>query len=98
MGSIYGGKFKDENFTLSHSGKGVLSMANGGPNTNGSQFFILSASTIGQLNECKDLDRKHVVFGEVTSGMEVISEIDAVGTPAGKPSKKVVIADCGQLS
>ena len=87
--SIYGNKFIDENFTLKHS-RGVLSMANSGPNTNGSQFFISTAKTTW-------LDGKHVVFGEVVAGMDVVDKIEAVGSPAGKTSKKVVITNSGQL-
>ena len=83
--------FKDENFKLSHSEPGVLSMANSGRNKNSSQFFIC-------LDELSDeFDCRHVVFGNVTSGMEVARAIEAVGTPSGKPLQPVVIADCGQL-
>merc|ERR1711988_380923 len=88
--SIYGEKFADENFTLKHTGPGVLSMANAGPNTNGSQFFLCTVQTDW-------LDGKHVVFGSVTKGMEVVKAIEAVGSQSGKTSKPVVIADCGQL-
>jgi len=89
--SIYGEKFADENFTLKHTGPGVLSMANAGPNTNGSQFFLCTVKTAW-------LDGKHCVFGSVTKGMEVVKAIEAVGSQSGKTSKAVVIADCGQLS
>merc|ERR1711990_543586 len=89
--SIYGEKFADENFTLKHTGAGILSMANAGPNTNGSQFFLCTVQTAW-------LDGKHVVFGSVTKGMEVVKAIEAVGSQSGKTSKPVVIADCGQLS
>merc|ERR1712056_121032 len=88
--SIYGMKFADENFTLKHTGPGILSMANAGPNTNGSQFFLCTVQT-GWL------DGKHVVFGSVTKGMDVVKKLEAVGSQSGKTSKKVVIADCGQL-
>merc|ERR1719359_1464482 len=88
--SIYGSKFADENFKLKHTGTGTLSMANAGPNTNGSQFFICTAATSW-------LDGKHVVFGKVTEGMDVIDQVESVGSQSGKTSEKVVIEDCGQL-
>merc|ERR1719235_33497 len=88
--SIYGSKFADENFTLKHTGEGILSMANAGPNTNGSQFFLCTVKTDW-------LDGKHVVFGSVTRGIEVVKKIEAVGSQSGKTAKPVVIADCGQL-
>ena len=89
--SIYGEKFADENFINKHEGPGILSMANAGPNTNGSQFFLCTVQTAW-------LDGKHVVFGSVTKGMDVVQAIEAVGTSSGKTTKQVVIADCGQLS
>jgi peptidylprolyl isomerase len=88
--SIYGAKFADENFVHKHTGAGVLSMANAGPNTNGSQFFICTVP-------CPWLDSKHVVFGKVIEGMNVVKAVEGVGSQSGKTSQKVMIADCGQL-
>lgn len=88
--SIYGSKFADENFSRKHTGPGILSMANAGPNTNGSQFFICTAPTPW-------LDGKHVVFGQVVEGMEVVREIEKVGSSGGATAKPVVVADSGQL-
>jgi peptidylprolyl isomerase len=89
--SIYGEKFADENFTNKHTTPGLLSMANAGRNTNGSQFFITTVAT-------PHLDGKHVVFGKVVDGMKVVSAMEAVGTRSGGTSSPVVIADCGELA
>ncbi|KAI9190862.1 cyclophilin-like domain-containing protein [Polychytrium aggregatum] len=88
--SIYGEKFADENFKVKHTKAGLLSMANAGPNTNGSQFFIT-------LERTPWLDGKHVVFGEVISGFDVVRKMEKAGSSSGATSKKVVIADCGEL-
>ena len=91
--SIYGGRFDDETFdgkAGKHFGPGCLSMANAGPNTNGSQFFLCTADT-------PHLDGKHVVFGQVVSGYDVVQKIEAVGSRSGQTSAKVVIADCGKV-
>merc|ERR1719181_1653034 len=85
--SIYGAKFEDENFKLKHTGPMVLSMANAGPNTNGSQFFITTVMTPW-------LDGRHVVFGKVSKGTEVVKAIESHGSRNGSPSATVTIADC----
>lgn len=88
--SIYGSRFDDENFVLKHSGPGVLSMANAGPNTNGSQFFLCTIKTDW-------LDGKHVVFGSVVNGMDVVRQIERLGSRSGATTQRIEIADCGQL-
>merc|ERR1712087_7983 len=88
--SIYGAKFADENFKLKHTGPGILSVANAGPHTNGSQFFLCTVKTAW-------LDGKHVVFGSVTKGMDVVKKIETYGSKNGKTSKPIIITACGQL-
>merc|ERR1712193_426100 len=80
--SIYGERFPDENFMFKHTRGGQLSMANAGPDTNGSQFFITTVKTTW-------LDGRHVVFGKVVDGMDVVQKVEAVGTSSGKPQKMV---------
>ncbi|CAN8254499.1 unnamed protein product [Cochlearia groenlandica] len=112
--SIYGDKFADENFKLKHTGPGVLSMANSGPDSNGSQFFITTVNTGWYVGfdsvldnvvtrsltsfVFKRLDGHHVVFGKVLSGMEVVRKIEAQGQNSGDPKGKVVISDSGEVS
>ncbi|MFF3248249.1 peptidylprolyl isomerase [Streptomyces sp. NPDC002870] len=86
--SIYGEKFADENFQLKHTRPGQLSMANAGPNTNGSQFFITTIVTDW-------LDNKHVVFGEVVEGMDLVKQIEGLGSRSGAPKAKITIAKSG---
>jgi peptidylprolyl isomerase len=88
--SIYGNKFDDENFKLKHTQKGLLSMANAGPGTNGSQFFITTIETPW-------LDGKHVVFGKVVEGQDVVDAMERVGSRNGATSKTVTIEDSGEL-
>ena len=88
--SIYSTKFQDENFDIKHTKKGLLSMANSGPHTNGSQFFIT-------LDKCNWLDNKHVVFGEIIEGYEICREIEHLQTNhADRPLSKVLITECGE--
>ena len=88
--SIYGEKFEDENFHHIHAERGILSMANSGPNTNGSQFFLNFTGT-------PHLDGRHVVFGQVVDGMNVLDSIERVGSGNGTTRVPVVIADCGEV-
>ena len=88
--SIYGEKFEDENFVLKHTEPGLLSMANAGRNTNGSQFFITTAVTTW-------LDGKHVVFGKVTEGMDLIKALEKTGSQSGQTNKEIIVEDCGEL-
>ncbi|KAJ8252862.1 hypothetical protein GJAV_G00206410 [Gymnothorax javanicus] len=88
--SIYGEKFEDENYDMRYTGPGLLSMANRGRDTNNSQFFIT-------LKKAEHLHFQHVAFGFVKDGMDVVKRMGELGTKSGKPSKKIVITDCGQL-
>ncbi|KAK9304407.1 hypothetical protein QLX08_004193 [Tetragonisca angustula] len=88
--SIYGEKFEDENFELKHTGPGILSMANNGPNSNGSQFFLTTVKTSW-------LDNRHVVFGSVVDGMSVVKKVESYGTQNGKTTHSIIITNCGQL-
>ncbi|XP_075466495.1 peptidyl-prolyl cis-trans isomerase F, mitochondrial-like isoform X1 [Ascaphus truei] len=89
--SIYGNRFPDENFTLKHTGPGVLSMANEGRNTNGSKFYICTAKT-------EWLNNKNVVFGYIIDGFDAAVQMESFGSRSGKSSKRIVIAECGQLA
>ena len=88
--SIYGYRFDDENFELKHTGPGILSMANKGRNTNGSQFFLCTAKTAW-------LDNKHVVFGSVIEGLDVVKKIESYGSKKGEVSAKITVRKCGEL-
>lgn len=90
LGSIYGNKFDDENFKLKHEGPMYLSMANSGPNTNGSQFFITTVKTPW-------LDGRHVVFGKILEGAEFVKTIEGEGSNSGTPAHKVTVVDSGEL-
>ncbi|EJF63831.1 cyclophilin [Dichomitus squalens] len=88
--SIYGEKFADENFQLKHTKPGILSMANAGKNTNGSQFFITTVVTSW-------LDGAHVVFGEVVEGLEIVKKVESLGSASGTPKARIVIANSGTV-
>lgn len=88
--SIYGGKFPDENFVGKHKKPGLLSMANAGPNTNGSQFFITTVP-------CPWLDGRHVVFGEVVQGLDVVKRVESLGSPTGATRARIAVAKSGEL-
>jgi peptidylprolyl isomerase len=87
--SIYGGKFRDEGFLFRHDAVGTLSMANSGAHTNGSQFFICTVKTTW-------LDGKHVVFGRVLEGMDVVKTIERYGSSSGATSQEIIVSNCGQ--
>lgn len=88
--SVYGENFEDENFKLRHTGPGVVSMANSGPHTNSSQFFICTEQT-GWL------DGKHVVFGSVVTGLDIVRQMEQCGSMTGETSKRISVLDCGEL-
>ena len=89
--SIYGRTFDDENFKLNHDRVGLLSMANAGPNTNGSQFFITTVVTAW-------LNGKHTVFGQVIDGMDLLKKVEKLGSPNGRTDSEIMIVDCGELA
>merc|ERR1711931_574597 len=89
--SIYGRTFADENFQLRHSKPGLLSMANAGPNTNGSQFFITFV-------ECPWLDGKHTVFGEVEEGHDLLELLERCGSGSGQPRAEIIIEKSGEIA
>lgn len=88
--SVYGGTFMDENFERKHDKRGLLSMANSGPHSNGSHFFIT-------LSPLPNFDGKHVVFGEVVNGVHLLNQLEAVSAGNGSTSREVLISDCGEL-
>ena len=89
--SIYGGKFDDETFALRHTKAGVLSMANSGPHSNGSGFFIT-------CDAAPSNDGRHVAFGEVSQGMDVVRAVEAYGSEAGATTVPITISDCGEFT
>ncbi|TQS32993.1 hypothetical protein Golomagni_06677, partial [Golovinomyces magnicellulatus] len=103
--SIYGGKFDDENFKLKHTGPGILSMANAGPNTNGAQFFICTVKTsyldnrhVEQRHADQECCGRRAVFGKVIDGMDIVKYIENVPKGYGdKPSSDVIVKDAGEL-
>lgn len=88
--SIYGRTFKDENLKVQHFKRGLLSMANSGPDTNGSQFFITFQPTSW-------LNGYHCVFGEMVEGENVLAKIEELGTRNGTPKAEIKILDCGEI-